>query len=83
MNTTPPAGALVDDDITDIVDYEMVPDDDIDIDVDLDDDDFISIEDVIQDLQSRGIEVVAAQAARVAENVRLQEARSFTSSHKH
>jgi hypothetical protein len=29
VETTPPAGALVDDDITDIVDYEMVPDDNI------------------------------------------------------
>ena len=74
VNTTPPAGALVDDDITDIVDYEMVPDDDIDIDVDLDDDDFISIEDVIQDLRDTGL---AAQAARDAENVRLQEAQAL------
>jgi hypothetical protein len=82
VNTTPPAGALVDDDITDIVDYEMVPDDDIDIDVDLDDDDMQErIQDVIQGLQDRGIEVTAAEAAdeaaRVAENVRLQEARAL------
>ena len=97
-------GSIVDDDITDIVDYEMVPEDDFDIDVDLDDDsDFISIEDALQDLRNDdefipdilrdlpeddfNILDDAAEAAdeayRAAENVRIQEATSFTSSHKH
>ncbi|MDC3296067.1 hypothetical protein OAU55_00275 [Candidatus Pelagibacter sp.] len=75
-----------DDDITDIVDYEMVPEDDFDIDVDLDDDDMQErIQDVIQSLQDRGIAVTndnilddaaeaADQVSRAAENVRIQEA---------
>ena len=85
VDTTPPAGALVDDEITDIVDYEMVPDDDFDIDVDLDDDDMQErIQDVIQSLQDRdlpdpyGILDDTAEAAdevsRAAETARIEEA---------
>ena len=74
-----------DDDITDIVDYEMVPEDDMQeriqaVIAGLDDDsDFISIEDALQDLPDPyGILDDTAEAAdevsRAAENVRIQEA---------
>ena len=76
VDTTPPAGALVDDEITDILDYEMVPDDDSD---------FISIEDALQDLRNDDEFIPdilrdysasedAGNAAFIAENARIEEA---------